>query len=431
MVACWGRRSGKTLCAAMEAVFELCLPNRRIWVVAPTYPLAEKVFREIYQLLVIEEILGPAKDVLKTANMSVRGGSMKIETKWGSWVEGKTAESPNSLVGEGLDFLIIDEAAKVNPKVWEQYLEPTLLDRQGRCLMITTPEGHNWLHDRFTFGDDPDRVEHGWQNSHMKSEDNPYLNKAWIKQKKEETTVEIFRQEYEASFEHHTGLIFPEWKDYPFPKGHLFDNDFFVPSTEHTHYRSIDPGSDNPTACIWACIDLDGNIYVYREYQSEGLLTEVHAGAINVSTLYPITQTLIDPAAAKRSATDGKSIQDAYSDHGIYTYPANNDVSYGLQAVARYFRATLEDNPKHPRIYIHKSCRKLRTQLDNYVWDDWASLTEKNKPDRPRKYKDHLVDCLRYLLASHPEHNSYYESPPIEPQPERHNIPGRPTTGVR
>lgn len=435
MVACWGRRSGKSLCAAMECIAHLIPPGNRVWVVAPTYALTEKVFREVYQLLVIDKILGEPKKVLETANMNIRGGHMLIRTKWGSWIEGKSAENPNSLVGEGLDFLVIDEAAKINPRVWEQYLEPTLLDRHGRCLMITTPEGHNWLWEKYEFGFAEDRVANGWQCSHMKSRDNPYLDKEWIANKRKEVTPEVYRQEYEASFEHHTGLIFPEFSGQLTPEGHGFKDELLIHLSNEdyenmTWYRGVDPGSDNPTACLIAGVNKLGDVFVTDEYKEEGLLAETHAGAISILTKYPVEQTFIDPAATRRSATDGESVQDRYSVQGIFTYPANNDVTYGLQSVARYIRATLEDHPTHPRVYIHQRCIELRRELSRYVWDDWRSLMEKNKPDKPRKYDDHLVDCLRYILSAKPEYvDPYFHEEIIEPT-RRPPKPGRPTTGL-
>ena len=52
VLAC-GVRWGKTLCAAMEAVAAAMEPGKRSigWVVAPTYDLADKVFREIVMVV--------------------------------------------------------------------------------------------------------------------------------------------------------------------------------------------------------------------------------------------------------------------------------------------------------------------------------------------------------------------------------------------
>ena len=70
-----------------------------------------------------------------------------IKFKWGTTVEGMSCENPDSLVGEGVDLLIIDEAAKMQRKIWDMYLSPTLIDRKGKAIFITTPEGFNWIYD--------------------------------------------------------------------------------------------------------------------------------------------------------------------------------------------------------------------------------------------------------------------------------------------
>ena len=71
-----------------------------------------------------------------------------------SEVEGKSSDNPNSLVGEGLDYLVLDECAKMKKVIWEMYLRPTLSDRKGKALFITTPEGYNWIYDLYLLGQD-------------------------------------------------------------------------------------------------------------------------------------------------------------------------------------------------------------------------------------------------------------------------------------
>ena len=101
-VAVCGRRWGKSLSASMEASAILAKENTRVWVVAPTYDLSEKIFREIWHHMVVNK------------GMQTRRASFKeqfIEFEWGSVLEGKSADRPDSLVGESLDLLIIDECA--------------------------------------------------------------------------------------------------------------------------------------------------------------------------------------------------------------------------------------------------------------------------------------------------------------------------------
>ncbi|KKK60655.1 hypothetical protein LCGC14_3022200, partial [marine sediment metagenome] len=113
------------------------------WIVAPTYDLTNKVFREIWKELIVKQNL-PTKKKSEA--------QWYIEFAWGSIIQGKSADSPDSLVGEGLDYIILDEAAKIKKRVWQQYLRPTLSDKLGWSLKITTPEGFNWVYDEFLKG---------------------------------------------------------------------------------------------------------------------------------------------------------------------------------------------------------------------------------------------------------------------------------------
>jgi hypothetical protein len=42
----------------------------------------------------------------------------------------------DSLRGDGLDFLILDEYASIDREAWPEVLRPALADKQGRALFI-------------------------------------------------------------------------------------------------------------------------------------------------------------------------------------------------------------------------------------------------------------------------------------------------------
>jgi len=70
VLAC-GRRWGKTLLTSLTALAVLMQMNRRVWIVAPDYSLCEKVFRELYHILVVQlKIIRPGKP-----------GGVELETK--------------------------------------------------------------------------------------------------------------------------------------------------------------------------------------------------------------------------------------------------------------------------------------------------------------------------------------------------------------
>ena len=437
-VAVWGRRGGKTEAAAWEVIEEASWPARRIWVVAPTYVLTDKVFRIVYREIVEKQIFGPGSVTKALYNPK---GERIIQLSGGGFIEGKSAESPKSLLGEGLHLMVLDEAAQTSMEIWETYLEPTLTDFMGRALFITTPRGYNWIHGLWREGMCEEGIEEGWRSSHIKTRDNTYIPGDWVEKKRRRTDPATFRQEYEASFEAKKGAVFHEYSDtFKDRGGHRFhteqdDHSYIHISADWTHYRSIDPGLQNPTAVIWAAVDPHKNVYIYDEYECKGGLVKDHAQVIAAKTRFPILTTYIDPSAARRNDETGYSTQDNYAKYGIYTVKAVNDIPYGVQKVNEYFRAGLEDSPTHPAVYIADKCHKLRTCVIQYEYDENRNVSrETNDPDRPRQYNDHLPDAFRYLLAMNPAYisphllrGSELEYPPTEPNPERWD--GRPTVG--
>ncbi len=129
-----GRRSGKSLMTARECAPKLFQPNTRGWIVGPTYSLGEKEFRVLWDDLIVGQGLGKHKKVLK--GYSTKQGNMYIELPWRSRVDVLSSDHPESLVGEGLDWVVMSEAAKHGPDIWERYLRPTLSDKKGKIGSI-------------------------------------------------------------------------------------------------------------------------------------------------------------------------------------------------------------------------------------------------------------------------------------------------------
>ena len=201
IVAC-GVRWGKTLCAAMEGLAAAMEPKERSigWVVAPTYDLADKVFREIV-LIVAQHLrhrLVALKENEKRLVLRNMAGGM-------SEIRGKSADNPVSLLGEGLDWVIVDEAARLKPSIWEGHLSQRLIDKKGWALLISTPKGKGYLHGLYRRGqgDDPD-----YESWNYPSRTNPYLDSSVIEEERGRLPERVFREQYEAEFLEGSGAVF-------------------------------------------------------------------------------------------------------------------------------------------------------------------------------------------------------------------------------
>lgn len=210
-----GVRYGKTLCAAMEGLAAAMQPKKRSigWCAAPTYELCDKIFREVV-ILAAEHLrhriikLKESERRLLLRNMA--GGISEIR--------GKSCDNPVSLLGEGLDWLIIDEAARLKPQIWEGHLSQRLIDKKGWALLISTPKGKGWFFDLYRRGqsDDPDYAS--WNNPSWL---NPYLDAELIEKERERLPERVFEQEYGAQFLEGSGAVFRkvresatgEWQD--------------------------------------------------------------------------------------------------------------------------------------------------------------------------------------------------------------------------
>lgn len=201
LMAC-GVRWGKTTSAAHEALALALEPKPRAvgWVVASTYDLAEKVWREVVHVFrtKLPEMIVEHREhehLLRVWNMG--GGVCEIRRK--------SADSPVSLLGEGLDWLVLDEAAQVKPDIWERYLIARLLDKRGRAVLISTPKGKGWFYDAFRKGQ---RGELDWQSWNSPTEANPIIRAEDLERLRAGMPEAVYRQEYGAEFIEGAGAVF-------------------------------------------------------------------------------------------------------------------------------------------------------------------------------------------------------------------------------
>jgi|TARA_R100001530_G_scaffold127734_1_gene97070 phage terminase large subunit-like protein len=194
VVLCAGRRWGKSALCAYIALRVLVQPNKKIWIVSPTYDLSLKVFNYLVRWF---GVVAPSQ--LKGV---VYRPYPKIQTATGSVVECKSAENPKSLLGEELDLLIVDEAAQIDRRIWEQFLFPTTSSRQGKTIFISTPLGKNWFNDRYVEADANGGA------FRFESRSNPYFPKGEWERAEEMLPKHVFQQEYQADFLDDASAVF-------------------------------------------------------------------------------------------------------------------------------------------------------------------------------------------------------------------------------
>ena len=191
----------------MEAVIAALEPRKRScgWVLGPTYDLADKIFREVI-VVVMEHLrhrIITFKESEKRLLLRNMGGGV-------SEIRAKSADNPVSLLGEGLDWLIVDEAARLKPVIWQSHLSQRLIDKRGWALLISTPRGKGWFYDLFLRGQGRDPEYRSWNSP---SWENPHLDRALIEQERTRLPERVFNQEYGGQFLEGAGSVFRYVRD--------------------------------------------------------------------------------------------------------------------------------------------------------------------------------------------------------------------------
>lgn len=191
-----GRRWGKTWLGSAMCI-DTALSGRRAWWIAPSYPMANVGWRglnEMRQQLL--PMLAIEQRKVDRAILFENGGEV--------WV--RSADRPDSLRGEGLDFLVMDECAFIAEAAWTEALRPALSDRLGRALFISTPKGRNWFWRMWVRGQDADDPD--WQSWRFPTSANPFIEGSEVEAAREMLPASTFQQEYLAEFLEHEGAVF-------------------------------------------------------------------------------------------------------------------------------------------------------------------------------------------------------------------------------
>jgi hypothetical protein len=163
VLAC-GRRWGKSKCGAAEMVRRIVEAGKDsvAFVVAPTYTSTSlgRCWREFLRYCPKELIQDYPKGIHRTP------GDRHIDLLDGRVVYFKSADRPETLAGEGLCAVWLDEPAQMHEDVWERVLPPALIDRNGLAWFTGTPDGMNWYYRLFCEGQDPLNQEvQSWNRS--------------------------------------------------------------------------------------------------------------------------------------------------------------------------------------------------------------------------------------------------------------------------
>lgn len=398
-----GRRTGKSTMVARDREASLLTPNKLGWIVAPTYDLGAKEFAVMWQDLIVHMGLRSDKRVKK--NFNIKGGDMYIEFPWDSRVEVRSASVPERLVGEGLDWAILAEAAKLGPRVFQKDIRAALSDKRGGADFVTTPEGKNWLYKsvwRRGIKDLPEynKLYESWRfPSWVNREVYPGgYEDPEIQDMLETVLEEWFLQEIAAEFTAVVGKIFGEFDEETHVRHHEFRPDW-------PNYMAFDWGYANPLAAVEFQVSPQDTIHVWREHYESFRTLEWHVETIKARP-NPDGYRL---DGAFGDAADPEAVE--YVTKHLVTCQADPDSKLwltGIRLMKRFLKpeqqseVDRDDNEVPiltPRYFVDPNCENHIDEMLGYKTKETVTGDEfKGAGIVASGIPDHTLDAVRYGL---------------------------------
>jgi len=387
------RRVGKSFTAAKDVLSDILLPNTRGWIIGPSYELADKEFRYIHDFLIrCNKILKfPLPEKIRA---NPKAGDLYIKTEWGSEVVGKTADKPQALVGEELDWIILSEAASHSGETWGRYLRPTLVSRAGRAIFPTTPDiSGKWLYDiELEIGGVLSNKE--WAIFHCAAWDCPHYPEEEIESIRNSTSEDYFMEQIGGEWTFYVGRVFKAFS----PQIHVIEP-FSIPAGWPI-WEGVDYGVRDATAVIFITRSPGGTFYIFDRP------TVIHCVNILEKELRKPNARVSDHHAL------GKQLALDWSKNGVAT--VNNPI--GRKDRRDKLMASLEirngnnipwhikeqqkgtiEGSKYPSIYIFKGkCPNLVKEL---MYLKWKETIRQEGTYGDTIGADHAIDATEYVVS--------------------------------
>lgn len=236
-----------------------------------------------------------------------------------------------------------------------------------------------------------DKAEAGdpnYYSLHFTLDDNPYVDESYKQRIRDSLSGLFYKRNYLGLWCLAEGAIF----DFFDTKMHVVPR---PPCAAEYWIAGIDYGAVNPTTCVLIGVSTGRNtqagkqMWVEKEYfwdpKKTGRQKVNSEFADDIQAFlepYSVKAVYIDPSAA--------AFKVELRRRGIHTVDANNEVFDGIQIMSSMLR--------NGQVVICSECKNTIREIESYVWD---SKKAAQGYDEPMKKDDHLIDPIRYCLATH------------------------------
>lgn len=372
-----GRRFGKTIFAVNELIKKALLKKGNYWYVAPFYSQAKEIAWLLFKKYAVEQLVIKFNEAERTIYL-INGSIIKL----------KGADMPDSLRGVGLNGVILDEFADFRRNVWDLVIRPMLSDTLGWALFLGTPKGKlNQLYEMFirdknhqdkdyrNFEGMPIEPHDDYISYQFKTSENPYILSTEIETAKNELSSAYFLQEYEASFENYTGIIYKEF----LTSKHVINA---IPLQPWWNvYVGIDTGRNS--SITFLVKDDNGIEYVFDEVYDYDSTVSTICDKIKIV----LKNWRIDIKKVLFFIDSASQVKREYRENGINVIDSKKDLENQINQVRNRF--------SNNKLFFFNNCTMHIIEHQGYVWD------EKSKTPMPVKENDHSCSSLQYIFSTY------------------------------
>jgi hypothetical protein len=218
-----------------------------VYWISPTDSQAQKCFKDIKEALIESGCIKSSKQPK---------GDTEIVFNNGSKILFRSAASEDSLRGQPVNYMILDEAAFIKKSTIETILLPMLSVIGKKCLFISTPKGKNYLYEYFLNGQKLPK----WKSLRYSTYDSPLANEELIQMFRDTLPTKLFQQEVEAEFVD-SSSIFNNINDV------MSLEPLNEPLSDDYYYGGIDIGLIND-ASVLSIINSQGDLVKYYRWEN-------------------------------------------------------------------------------------------------------------------------------------------------------------------
>ena len=275
------------------------------------------------------------------------------------------------------------------------YLRPTLSDRKGKAIFITTPEGYNWVYDLYLKG----QSDEEWLSFNSPSWENQFAypegkgDKDLVEAKRN-LSVEVFDQEFGSKFTSFAGRVYSFDRD--------IDMGRYTYNPDFPTYCSLDFGFRMPAAGWFQTNMVEGKWHI-------NIIDEIiHESNVKTDELarrvkkrpYRIHAYFGDPAGKSVQGQSGLGDIEIFRKFGMNIRSIRDRVSTNIASGVSHVRCFIENAQGERFIHVDHKCKGLAEDFENYRYPEHKEGTNL-KPDPIKDgIHDHGMDMVRYFFIN-------------------------------